>query len=266
MGVMLQNCELALELMADMEQMFAKMEHMDPNFRLFITCLPHKDFPLGLLQMSTKVTNEPPMGLKAGLLRTYTVTVDQERLERVETEQWRKLLFGLSFLHSVVQERRKFGAIGWCIKYEYNTADLTACILFLEGHLYAGPISWSTLQYMVSEVQYGGKITDSVDRRMFNTYAEELLLPPGESGHAHPAELQVHRARPYGAQTLQGLHRDLPRSRFSGNQWIAPERRIDLPHQRSERDDRDARRNATEGRRRRRRVIEGAVTRKATEL
>ena len=47
-----------------------------------------------------------------GLLRTYTVTVDQERLERVETEQWRKLLFGLSFLHSVVQERRKFGAIG----------------------------------------------------------------------------------------------------------------------------------------------------------
>ena len=66
---------------------------------------------------------------------------------------------------------------GWCIKYEYNTADLTACILFLEGHLYAGPISWSTLQYMVSEVQYGGKITDSVDRRMFNTYAEEFLRP-----------------------------------------------------------------------------------------
>ena len=93
-------------------QMFAKMEAIDPQFRLFITCLPHKDFPLGLLQMSTKVTNEPPMGLKAGLLRTYTVTVDQERLERVETEQWRKLLFGLSFLHSVVQERRKFGAIG----------------------------------------------------------------------------------------------------------------------------------------------------------
>ena len=72
------------------------METIDPQFRLFITCLPHKDFPLGLLQMSTKVTNEPPMGLKAGLLRTYTVTVDQERLERVETEQWRKLLFGLS--------------------------------------------------------------------------------------------------------------------------------------------------------------------------
>jgi len=175
--VLLQNCELALELMADMELMLQKVENMDPGFRLFITCLPHKDFPLGLLQMCTKVTNEPPMGLRAGLLRTYTVTVDQERLERVETEQWRKLLFALSFLHSVVQERRKFGAIGWCIAYEYNTADLTACILFLEGHLYSGPISWPTLQFMVAEVQYGGKITDSVDRRMFITYAEEYLKP-----------------------------------------------------------------------------------------
>ena len=51
--------------------MFAKMEAIDPQFRLFITCLPHKDFPLGLLQMSTKVTNEPPMGLKAGLISAF---------------------------------------------------------------------------------------------------------------------------------------------------------------------------------------------------
>ena len=84
--VLLQNCELALELMTEMEQLLMKLPTVDPGFRLFITCLPHKDFPLGLLQMCTKVTNEPPAGLKAGLLRSYTVIVDQERLERVETE------------------------------------------------------------------------------------------------------------------------------------------------------------------------------------
>lgn len=49
-----------------------------------------------------QVTNEPPAGLKAGILRSYTVIVDQERLERVETTQWRQLLFALCFLHSVV--------------------------------------------------------------------------------------------------------------------------------------------------------------------
>jgi len=173
--VLLQNCELALELMADMEQLLTKLPIIDPAFRLFITCLPHKEFPLGLLQMSTKVTNEPPAGLKAGLLRSFTVIVDQDRLERVETEQWRQLLYALCFLHSIVQERRKFGPLGWCVPYEYNTGDITACILFLERHLYNGPISWSTFQYMVAEVQYGGKITDSVDRRLFNTYAQVWL-------------------------------------------------------------------------------------------
>ena len=45
--------------------------------------------------------------------------------------------------------------------------DITASLQFLEKHLYTGAISWSTVQYMVSEIQYGGKITDDFDRRTF---------------------------------------------------------------------------------------------------
>lgn len=76
--VLLQNCELGLDLMAQMEDILGKLaEGMDPNFRLFITALPERTFPLGLLQMSTKVTNEPPAGLKAGILKSYTIIVDQ---------------------------------------------------------------------------------------------------------------------------------------------------------------------------------------------
>ncbi|CAM9529602.1 unnamed protein product, partial [Ectocarpus fasciculatus] len=67
--VLLQNCELGLGLMNEMEDLFGKLkEGMDPAFRLFITALPNDEFPLGLLQMCTKVTNEPPAGLKAGIL------------------------------------------------------------------------------------------------------------------------------------------------------------------------------------------------------
>jgi len=176
--VLLQNCELGLELMATMEDYIEKLkDSMDKSFRLFITALPDKAFPLGLLQMSTKVTNEPPAGLRAGILKSYTIIVDQDRLERVDTgaAQWRQLLFGLCFLHSTVQERRKFGSLGWCIPYEYNNGDLTACILFLEKHLYNGSISWPTFQYMVCEAQYGGKITDTLDRRLFKTYTQVWL-------------------------------------------------------------------------------------------
>jgi dynein heavy chain len=174
--VLLQNCELGLDLMVKMEDFLSKlMEDCDAGFRLFITALPEKTFPLGLLQMSTKVTNEPPAGLKAGVLKSYTVLVDQERLERVDSVQWRQLLFALCFLHSTVQERRKFGPLGWAIPYEYNNGDLTACILFLEKHLYNGSISWPTFQYMVCEAQYGGKITDTMDRRTFMTYVKGWL-------------------------------------------------------------------------------------------
>ena len=51
--VLLQNCELGLELMVVMEEFLIKLtESMDPNYRLFITALPDPAFPLGLLQMS----------------------------------------------------------------------------------------------------------------------------------------------------------------------------------------------------------------------
>lgn len=174
--VLLQNCELGLDLMDKMEELIASMkETMHPDYRLFITALPHPKFPLGLLQMSTKITNEPPAGLRAGLLRSYSVIVDQDRLERIDSVEWRQLVYALCFLHSVAQERRKFGPLGWCIPYEYGPGDLQACLLFVEKHLYSGPISWPTVQYMVAEAQYGGKITDGMDRRLFNAYAEEWI-------------------------------------------------------------------------------------------
>lgn len=61
---------------------------------------------------------------------------------------YRSLLFTLCFTHSVVQERRKFGPLGWCVPYEFNDGDLNATIMFLEKHLEQSTLSWSTLQYM----------------------------------------------------------------------------------------------------------------------
>ena len=58
----------------------------------------------------------------------------QDMLDAVNRPDWRQLLFVLCYLHSVIQERRKFGPIGWNVPYEFNQSDLSACTQFLQVH------------------------------------------------------------------------------------------------------------------------------------
>lgn len=176
---LLQNCHLGLDYMYEVYTLIVELEKgsqfVHNDFRLWITTEVHPEFPISLLQTSIKYTNEPPSGMRAGLERTYG-NLTQDFLDYSESPYYLPLIFGVSFLHTVVQERRKFGPLGWNIPYEFNSADWYASCLFMQNHLDAldpkRGISWPTVRYMLGEVQYGGRVTDDYDKRLLNTFAK----------------------------------------------------------------------------------------------
>lgn len=179
--VLLQNTHLGLSYLTEVESYLTKEgDSIHEDFRLWITAEPHPAFPIGLLQMGIKITNEAPVGIKAGLRASYQ-WVTQDALDAVSRFEWRQLLFIQCYIQSLVQERRKFGPIGWNIPYEFNQSDLSACVQFLQNHCLemdskkAPEPNWSTVRYMVSQIQYGGKITDDFDMLLMDTYAEKYF-------------------------------------------------------------------------------------------
>lgn len=132
--VLLQNCHLSLDFCEEILDTLLNADQPSDNFRVWITTEIHSKFPIGLLQISIKYTAEPPQGIKAGLKRTFQ-GLSSDFLEISNLPQWKPLLFGVSFLHTIVQERRKFGPLGWNIPYEFNASDYNATIQFVQNHL-----------------------------------------------------------------------------------------------------------------------------------
>jgi len=62
--VLLQNCHLCLDFMAEIETIVATMKDAHKDFRLWISTEAHDRFPIGLLQASLKIAFEPPQGIK----------------------------------------------------------------------------------------------------------------------------------------------------------------------------------------------------------
>lgn len=76
----------------------------------------------------------------------------------------------MCLFHAVVQDRRKFGPLGWNIRYDFTDGDLHVSLTQLREYLNApAEIPFRVLRFLFTEINYGGRVTDDKDRRLINT-------------------------------------------------------------------------------------------------
>ncbi|CAM9103575.1 unnamed protein product [Discosporangium mesarthrocarpum] len=178
--VLLQNCHLLASWLKRLEKALEMMKTPHKEFRLWLTTEPTDKFPLGILQRSLKVVTEPPDGLKLNMRSTYS-KIDQSMLDECPHWAFRPCLYVLAFLHAVVLERRKYGKIGWNVKYDFNESDLLISRRLLSLYLMKAFedgdefLPWGSLKYLIGDAMYGGRVSDDMDRRVLATYLQEYM-------------------------------------------------------------------------------------------
>merc|ERR1711871_1582844 len=178
--VLLQNCHLAKSWMTAFDKIVEEFspDKMHRDFRLWLSAMPSPVFPVAVLQNGVKMTLEPPRGLKANVRRTFLAFKPEKLTESNNGPAWRKLLFSIAFFHALVQERRKFGPLGWNILYAFSDMDLQCCIEQIHDFIDEyEDIPYKVMLILCGDVNYGGRVTDDKDRRCLMSILDQFITP-----------------------------------------------------------------------------------------
>lgn len=150
----------------------------ETKFRIWMTAMPCEHIPVNILQNGVKLTIEPPKGLKNNIMNSYAI-MDPKEFDAFEKEvPFKCLMWGLCFFNAMILERRKYGPLGWNIPYQFSNSDLLISQAQLQDFLMNyDEIPWIALKYMVSEANYGGRVTDPNDRTLINLILEDFYNP-----------------------------------------------------------------------------------------
>ncbi|XP_055612109.1 dynein heavy chain, cytoplasmic isoform X2 [Uranotaenia lowii] len=191
--VLLKNVHLAPQWLVQLEK---KLHSLQPHsgFRLFLTMEINPKVPVNLLRAGRIFVYEPPPGIRANLLRTFS-TVPAARMMKPPSERAR-LYFLLSWFHAIVQERLRYVPLGWAKKYEFNESDLRVACDTLDtwidatamGRTNLPPekVPWDALVTLLSQSIYGGKIDNDFDQRLLSSFLSKLF-----TAHSFEAEFAL---------------------------------------------------------------------------
>ncbi|KAK6637160.1 Dynein heavy chain, cytoplasmic [Polyplax serrata] len=182
--VLLKNVHLAPQWLVQLEKKLHSIQP-HPNFRLFLTMEINLKLPVNLLRAGRIFVFEPPPGIRANLLRTFS-TVPAQRMMKAPSERAR-LYFLLAWFHAIVQERLRYVPLGWAKYYEFNESDLRVACDTLDTWIEATAmgrtnlppekVPWDALVTLLSQCIYGGKIDNDFDQRLLASFLAKLFTP-----------------------------------------------------------------------------------------
>jgi len=182
--VLLKNVHLAPSWLVTLEKKLHSIQ-AHAGFRLFLTCEINPKLPVNLLRAGRIFTYEPPPGVRANLLRTFS-TVSASRMMKPPNERAR-MYFLLAWFHAIVQERLRYSPLGWAKYYEFTESDLRVACDTLDTWIEATAmgrtnlppekVPWKAIRTLLSDCIYGGKIDNEFDQRLLSSFLEKLFVP-----------------------------------------------------------------------------------------
>lgn len=68
-------------------------------------------------------------------MKSILSKITEDQLNDCPHPALKPLVFVISFFHAIIQDRRKYGKIGWNVTYDFNHSDFTISFRLLNMYL-----------------------------------------------------------------------------------------------------------------------------------
>jgi dynein heavy chain, axonemal len=191
---------------------------------MWMTTAPCADFPESVLQASAKITVEPPIGLRGSVVASLQALPEDIHTDcETSNSSWRCVLYTIVLFHAVAQERRRYGALGWNVPYDFAETDLlcslrtaknlmssqsmdsTTGLVSLSSDHVEDKGTWGAITYILGQIHYGGRVTDENDRALLAALIKHYINPDLLHGDTPIGKSTTWFVQPSLFETLQSM-------------------------------------------------------------
>ena len=180
--LLLKNVHLSPAWLSSLEKRLHRLA-VHKDFRLFLTMEINPAVPSNLVRLSHVVIFEPPVGVKASLLRMLS-SIPAARMQAAPVERSRVYVL-LCWLHAVMIERLRYVPLGWSKQFEFSETDGALSLSLIDewldrvaaGRQNVPPerIPWAALATTIERVMYGGRIDNALDGGRLRAFVAHLF-------------------------------------------------------------------------------------------